>query len=514
MIAFPRADLDGKTVFALHMRRWKRAMLEAYFPNARFQFLPLYVQDAQFNREWRSRISRADNPAILVWGMNASSKIAEFAESQHIPLVFMEDGFIRSLVGSASNALPLSLTVDSRRPYFDARGPSDLECLLNSYPFEANPELIARARKGIELLLTSRLSKYNSPQAAVPAHRQLSNDGRRVLVIGQVEDDASIRYGCHQKVTNNDLVRLAADENPGSSIIYKPHPDVLMGVRRRGSDPDEVAHLAEVVRHPVPLPHLLDDIDHVYTITSLAGFEALLRGLPVTVVGSPFYSGWGLTDDRQENSRRGRKLTIEELFAAAYLLYPRYFNPVHGTPITFESCIDLALTWSRTGMPPSRIEPHAAPAKPPYSWRGPYGLLGWRHLMSAPISGVIAAAGNKADAENYRHNPILFFRELSDPRLRTLGRAAFELGLLTVGIATTLADAHAAGKQAAEERKERRAAYKYACELSEARGRADELGRVAIRAVRHVASLEAEVRRLRVALDQRQAHIDRMRNAG
>lgn len=93
------------------------------------------------------------------------------------------------------------------------------------------------------------------------------------------------------------------------------------------------------------------------------------------------------------------------------------------------------------------------------------------------------------------------------------GRAGLELGLLTAGIVSSLADAHAAGKQAAEECKERRAAYKYACELAEARGRADELGCVAMRAVRHVASLEAEVRRLRVALRQRQAFIDRARGA-
>nr|CAD6613031.1 hypothetical protein RKHAN_02541 [Rhizobium sp. Khangiran2] len=92
------------------------------------------------------------------------------------------------------------------------------------------------------------------------------------------------------------------------------------------------------------------------------------------------------------------------------------------------------------------------------------------------------------------------------------GRAAGELALLTYGIVESMAAAHAAGKQAAEERREKRAAYKYACELAEARGRADELGRVAIRAVRHVASLEAEVRRLRVALSQRQAHIDRQRS--
>lgn len=93
------------------------------------------------------------------------------------------------------------------------------------------------------------------------------------------------------------------------------------------------------------------------------------------------------------------------------------------------------------------------------------------------------------------------------------GRAAGELALLAAGVVGSLADAHAAGKQAAEARAERRAAYQYACELAEARGRADDLGRVAIRAVRHVASLEAEVRRLRTALEQRQAFIDRQRGA-
>jgi hypothetical protein len=93
------------------------------------------------------------------------------------------------------------------------------------------------------------------------------------------------------------------------------------------------------------------------------------------------------------------------------------------------------------------------------------------------------------------------------------GRAGMELGLMSMAIGTTIQSAMEAGIQAANERLERRAAYQYACELAEARGRADDLGRVAIRAVRHVASLEAEVRRLRKALTQRQAHIDRARGA-
>ena len=37
--------------------------------------------------------------------------------------------------------------------------------------------------------------------------------------------------------------------------------------------------------------------DRVVCMTSLMGFEALLRGIPVTTFGRPFYAGWGLTRD-------------------------------------------------------------------------------------------------------------------------------------------------------------------------------------------------------------------------
>lgn len=93
------------------------------------------------------------------------------------------------------------------------------------------------------------------------------------------------------------------------------------------------------------------------------------------------------------------------------------------------------------------------------------------------------------------------------------GRAGMELGMMSMAIGTTIQDSIESGLHAANALHERRAAYQYACELAEARGRADDLGRVAIRAVRHVAALEAEVRRLRKALAQRQAHIDRARGA-
>ena len=59
-------------------------------------------------------------------------------------------------------------------------------------------------------------------------------------------------------------------------------------------------------------------------LTSLAGFEALLRQTPVQVFGLPFYAGWGLSDDRLVCSRRRRRLQLDELVYGALIHYPRY----------------------------------------------------------------------------------------------------------------------------------------------------------------------------------------------
>jgi len=425
MMTNDRPDFAGLTVFAFHFRRWKRAVLQAYFPQARFVYPPLYLTDRAFARDWARAIGASEKPVLLVWGRNAPAAAIAFARENSIPLHFIEDGFIRSLVPNASHSAPFSLTFDSRTPYFDSRQASDLECLLGSYDFAGDPALMDRSREGIRSLLASGLSKYNTAGTVDAAHEPKTKDRRRILVIGQVEDDASITLGCDRPMTNNDVVRTAAAENPGCEILYKPHPDVLNGVRKRLSNPAEVAHLCRLVTAPVSLPELLAGTDHVYTITSLGGFEALLRGIPVTVMGCPFYAGWGLTDDRQANPRRGRKLSVEELFAGAYLLYPHYFNPVTGAAISFEECLELAARWRKTGMPQSLIAPIPIPEKPGFRLSGPYGLLGWRHLLTEPLARIIGRIGDKGDADDFRKNPILFFRELSNPTFRKVGRVLY-----------------------------------------------------------------------------------------
>jgi capsular polysaccharide export protein len=100
-----------------------------------------------------------------------------------------------------------------------------------------------------------------------------------------------------------------------------------------GSSPAaEAASLADRVLRGVPIGPLYARVGEVHTIGSLAGFEALLRGLRVVTWGRPFYAGWGLTEDRDPPPRRGRALTLDALVAAALILYPRYRDPATGLP--------------------------------------------------------------------------------------------------------------------------------------------------------------------------------------
>ncbi|WQO98180.1 capsular polysaccharide biosynthesis protein (plasmid) [Sinorhizobium meliloti] len=288
---------------------------------------------------WPLRLLLYRSPEVYVWGFKYPPSLKWFCHRFGIPFYHVEDGFIRSVSLGAQRSPPASLIIDSQTLHYDARNASDLEHTLQTYDFAADEALMERAEKCIRMLLDLRVSKYNLGKRVNLDTILGPKTTRRVLVIGQVETDASIAFGCDRPVTNNDLVRLAASENPGAQIIYKPHPEVLHGTRSGVSDPAEVADICEMLKEDIAPADALEGIDRVYTITSLMGFEALLRGIPVTCYGMPFYAGWGVTDDRQLCERRTRRLTAPAIFSAAYLLRSRYFDPATSEPTRLEAVI-------------------------------------------------------------------------------------------------------------------------------------------------------------------------------
>lgn len=309
---------------------WKRNFTARYFPEYRVAF-------TRGKTPWpkvREALDLIESPRLVVWSYSESPEVTEYAQERGIPISRMEDGFIRSANLGSEHSTPLSLVIDHSGLYFDANRPSDLELLLNTHNFSADEEKMRAAETLIRLHKDLGISKYNQGAFRSVVGVLGMKIKPRVLVIGQVEQDASIKYGLAEGWTCLRLIQLAFDENPGAEIIYKPHPDVLQGFRSNSTELKELQKICRVVMSPVTLAELFSAVDRVYTITSLSGFEALVHGLPVTVVGAPFYAGWGLTDDRQSISRRSRKLTLTELFCGAYLLYPRYLgnidDPVRG----------------------------------------------------------------------------------------------------------------------------------------------------------------------------------------
>ena len=142
-------------------------------------------------------------------------------------------------------------------------------------------------------------------------------------------------------VSNLELLKRVRAQSPDAYILYKPHPDVLAG-HRKGAIVDRVAlRYADRVVGDIAIGSLIAMADEVHVNTSLAGFEALLRGKDVTTHGVPFYAGWGLTRDLGPvPPRRTARRTIDELVAATLLLYPRYLDPVTGLPCPAEVVVE------------------------------------------------------------------------------------------------------------------------------------------------------------------------------
>jgi capsular polysaccharide export protein len=261
---------------------------------------------------WRSRLSRAQTAALA-----------------GRPVLEVEDGFIRSVGLGADCIPPLSIIVDGDGVHFDPNQASGLENLLQNSVF--SPDLLSRAQQLRAAIIAGGLSKYERGDAtALP---RPGGSRRHVLVPGQVEDDRAVTSGGALS-SNLELLRCArAEAGQQAYVIYKPHPDVLAGHRKGLIADSDMAALADRVETTAPMAALIAMADELHVNSSLAGFEALLRGKPVTVHGVPFYAGWGLTTDRGPvPARRTAKRTLDELVAAAYLLYPRYLDPETGLP--------------------------------------------------------------------------------------------------------------------------------------------------------------------------------------
>jgi len=312
----------------LGFTRWKLPLAAQFFEGSALRFA-----------KTAKRLDKAT--PILSWGCKSDGLLAQ----KSLPVTRVEDGFLRSVGLGAGKTRPLSWVVDDLGIYYDATRPSRLEHILQSQD-SFSPSLLTRAAALREGICTAGVTKYNLTGS--PWKRPAGVE-KVILVTGQVESDASIHFGANTLRSNLALLKAVRERNPRAWVLYKPHPEVLAGTRAAGDDEAQTVQWCNQVIGDTPFNQLLEVVDEVHVLTSQSGFEALMRGIPVTTYGQPFYAGWGLTTDVDMNpatqARRQRRLSLDELVAGTLILYPTYVSRITHRFTTPEQTLLELRSW-------------------------------------------------------------------------------------------------------------------------------------------------------------------------
>nr|WP_255500739.1 capsular polysaccharide biosynthesis protein [Caulobacter sp. 17J80-11] len=349
--------------------------------------------------------------AAIGWGLKPSSVLARrTAAREGLPYIALEDGFLRSVGLGELGARPVSLIADDLGVYYDASRPSRLEQLILDAPSWADARVAGEAREAIGRIVAAGLSKTNSAPPLAPG-AFAARTRRRVLVVDQTFGDASIRYGGAETATFGRMLDAAIRDEPDAEIVVRRHPAVSAGAKR-GCLPRDLPAGVRVFDADCRPADLLAEVDAVYVVTSLLGFEALLRGLPVRCFGTPFYAGWGLTRDEAPAPRRGRPRTLEQVFAAAYMRYSRYLDPVTGEACDIHQAIDRLLLFRR------RADENAG-------YTACLGFAPWKHrpvreLLASPRGRVefFATAPAAARAAERNEGRVVYWAARETPAMR------------------------------------------------------------------------------------------------
>jgi capsular polysaccharide export protein len=309
---------------------------------------PMLGNALQTGRMVPLELSFTDLDGVIGWGARLQARIARrYAQARGLKYWSLEDGFLRSVGLGKARHLPLSIVVDDLGIHHDPSTASRLEQLIfaGSTPWEVEYARQIRTR-----LIEERLTKYNcdnSERCELPR----STKQKRILLIDQVSGDASIApYGAR---AFDQIWRDALDQD--ADILVRDHPDVLAGFSTGVLRSIARSSRKDVLDGRGAMDSVLSEVDEVWTVSSQFGFEALMRGKRVVTYGTPFYAGWGLTEDRANDPaslrarhrRSARTPEIDELVDAALVRYPVYFDPVQNRRVRIDKAIDRLSTTRR-----------------------------------------------------------------------------------------------------------------------------------------------------------------------
>lgn len=285
--------------------------IDRAFPEFRKLFVAKRVKTGRMYDE----LVRHPGTAILAWGVAAGPQLAKL-QSRGIkdhPVLYVD----RAPIDLINEAEHLSgYVLDWTGLYCNSRRASDLETILNGFPFIDHPELLAA---------TTTLIRTRFPKSALSGP---------VVVVCQHRSDPPALFAGATHPDVKALVEMAKDENPRSEIVLVQVCPLGGALTKHREELEKLGTVAP----PEAVPELLTRASRVYVASANLGFHALLGGVPVTTLGGPFYAGWGLTDDRRPVPRRQRSLSLSALAAGVLVLYGRFLRS--GSLVSAVSGVD------------------------------------------------------------------------------------------------------------------------------------------------------------------------------
>lgn len=235
--------------------------------------------------------NEGESLTFLMWNPIPRCDVEHFARCRHIPILRMAPGLLGDY--PHTGGVFLSWFLDEE----ESTGGGNRAITVDSEEERQKASEAAQLASIMRLLgVTGRLCDGTEKTPVV-------SDRERPLIIVLGSQTGSDRPD------DREIVNLAAKEHPGADILYVPG--------------EEDRPVAESLPR-MDLSWLLTRAVHAYTFDSPLGMDALVHHVPLTVMGRPFYAGYGLTDDRSPVMRVERALSLETLFARTYLYRQRY----------------------------------------------------------------------------------------------------------------------------------------------------------------------------------------------
>jgi capsular polysaccharide export protein len=202
--------------------------------------------------------------------------------------------------------------------------------LLHNYP-SPSEQLIRQAQECLDALRLLEEDFFISSSGA---------DEQFVLVIGQEKENVDLTCLAPKNVAVNNysMIMTAISENPRATVIYKTFTNDSLKLSL--SNIPETKACVKVVEDDLYPP---EKIMRVYTWDSILGFEYLMFSVPVTIFGTPFYAGWGLTNDFGHLKKPTINVSKEELFISTFWLLSDMVCPVTKLPMSFKQ--GLTTVW-------------------------------------------------------------------------------------------------------------------------------------------------------------------------